>query len=109
MITDRTIRLDSEKNPVIAALRFLQCGGVQIDEQSFERVAKLVGDSPDEDLVEGFLISDLQDLDRLCKIGKFVVAFEEGLARAYTPQEWYAHMADPAVPTASPTDKETLQ
>jgi len=62
-------KVDGIRNPVKAAYFFLKETGCDIDEESFEDVAFWVGDIETND--EGFLVNDLEDIQRLCRIGKF--------------------------------------
>lgn len=66
------------RNPALAALAFFQSSSVyQVDEASFKRVAEICGDAPPEVLAEGFVVKDLlEDVTKLCDIGKFVVYME---------------------------------
>lgn len=60
-------------NPVRAAQEWLELQGNSIDLVSFDRVAGLTEElQPGQ---EGFLIEGLEDLNKLCEIGGFMLYF----------------------------------
>jgi len=70
------------KNPVHAVLLYFEKNGIDaVDKESFESLAKIVGDV---DLEDGFVVKDIFDLQRLCTIGKFQVWWENGKIIART-------------------------
>lgn len=83
------ITIHGHKNPVIAARKFLEACGLLLDEESFEKVAEMVGDSDDETLKHGFIVNSVYGLQHLCEVGNFVIVFDGtmNLVRAYLPGE----------------------
>jgi len=70
------------RNPAecaLAAIKALKVPG--IDEESFLRVAAEVGDMPPEVLADGFSVTSMEDVYRLCEIGEFVIDSSNGTIR----------------------------
>jgi hypothetical protein len=63
------------KNPVLVALQALQkMTDMEIDEDSFKRVALLVGEVE----AEGFPVEDVSDVRKLCNLGHFYIKQTDG-------------------------------
>ncbi len=93
MFSSLTVR--GHRNAVRCALAFFEALNkarpyFDIDVESFERVALVVGDAKPEDLELGFFLQSLEDVQRLCDIGNFAVVMHEAKVTAMTPEEFKA-------------------
>lgn len=87
------------RNPVRCALEWFTAKGypsrtLDIDTESFERVAALVGDASAEEIANGFLVNSTSDVQRLCDIGNFVIRIQDGKLFAQTAAEWQAEQRE---------------
>jgi hypothetical protein len=83
-------KVNGMRNPVNAALLFVQTVGLPIDLDSFIRTSARVGDSDPETLADGFLVQHLSDLERLCNEGGFTVYVSDGVLCACLASEYEA-------------------
>ena len=81
-------KVNGLRNPVRAALMYVQAMGLPIDVESFKRTADVIGDSLPDVLADGFLVQNLSDLERLCDLGKFVVGYVDGNLVCCPAAEW---------------------
>lgn len=62
-------------NPVRLSGIVLKAVGLDVDEDAFERLAQTRQDDP---TLEGFLVGSMEDVHRLCHIGRFVIWYKKG-------------------------------
>ena len=80
-MADYSFKVNGMRNPVQAALMFMQSTGLPLDVESFKRTAKQVGDFPPETLADGFLVREFSDLERLCNLGGFSIYNVDGVLK----------------------------
>lgn len=75
------------RNPAKAAAAYIRAMDVPWDESSFDRLAGLRGDASPEDLQDGFIVKNIDDLQRVCQIGEFSIIQIDGQVTALLPEE----------------------
>jgi hypothetical protein len=70
-------RVTGFSNAAECALAAVKTSGLNgVDENSFHIVAKEIGDSPTEQLDDGFMVASVDSLTRLCHIGGFAICLD---------------------------------
>lgn len=85
-------KIEGFRNPCRAVAAWLKGAGLPYDAESFDRVAEIVGDV-DSSKLDGLIVSNLDHVQYLCRIGGFVIATPPDMpdgspVRAYTVGEW---------------------
>jgi hypothetical protein len=58
----------------LAALQALKV--LDVDEESFRKIAAEIGDAPTDQVDDGFVVESLSELTRLCHIGGFTIRLD---------------------------------
>lgn len=81
--TTRGVPFTGFTNPALAAIEVVEYlfPRNQVNRHSFEEIARVVGDSPESVLRDGFFVNDFGSLERLCRIGGFSIDVTDGEVR----------------------------
>lgn len=93
-------------NPALAAIEVVEYlfPHNDINQDSFEEVARRIGDSPESVTREGFFVHDMDSLNRLCEIGGFYIKIIRGEVTCLLTEEERLALPGVEKPVQQPDD-----